>query len=254
MGFIKQSNTKTVSAYLTPLGRKYVLDGDREEFEIKFFSLHDEDTNYFISSNIISANTYNTLKSGFVPDITGDDSTCIKSIAKASEVNIDNVLFGSQNNSVGFIGTDGEINTRLCFLNLTSANPNLVLGNNVTSGNLTLNVILTSPDGTPVTSTEINNVQFYLNIIPQNVRVGVNGGTQRNNVNIQPVLINITSTTTVIQLSYTSDLPVSINNTTIPVSISVTIEPYRSFVNLDNNNLTFTGSATSNSTPPNQFA
>ena len=80
MGFIPSSTTQTLSAYLTQQGRKYILSGTKEQFQVAYFSLHDSDINYTIASNIISTN-YNNLPNGFVPDITGDISECIKSIA-----------------------------------------------------------------------------------------------------------------------------------------------------------------------------
>ena len=52
MGFIPQTNTKTLYAYLTPKGRQYILDGNQEDFQVAFFSLHDDDVNYYISSNL----------------------------------------------------------------------------------------------------------------------------------------------------------------------------------------------------------
>jgi hypothetical protein len=61
--------------------------------------LHDDDINYLISKETIgvdsSGNTlYNTLKSGFLPDITGDIDSCVKS-NKASIVFGRNMLTGT---------------------------------------------------------------------------------------------------------------------------------------------------------------
>jgi hypothetical protein len=95
MGFIPQINTKTLYAYLTPKGREYILDGDKQDFQIAYFTLHDDDVNYFVSSNISAGTTYYTLPSGFVPDITGDADTCIKSIAEGTNVNLMSSLSGS---------------------------------------------------------------------------------------------------------------------------------------------------------------
>jgi hypothetical protein len=81
MGFIPSSSTQTLSAYLTYQGRQYILSGTKEQFQVKYFSLHDSDINYNIAKNIVSTK-YNNLPNGFVPDITGDISECIKSIAK----------------------------------------------------------------------------------------------------------------------------------------------------------------------------
>jgi hypothetical protein len=92
MGFIPSSTTQTLSAYLTEQGRKYILTGLKTDFTIKYFSLHDSDINYVIASNIVSSN-YNNLPNGFVPDITGDISECIKSIAKGVSPNENSYLF-----------------------------------------------------------------------------------------------------------------------------------------------------------------
>lgn len=80
MGFIPSSTTQTLSAYLTQQGRKYILSGTKADFSVKYFSLHDSDVNYIIARNIVSTN-YNNLPNGFIPDVTGDISECIKSIA-----------------------------------------------------------------------------------------------------------------------------------------------------------------------------
>jgi hypothetical protein len=84
MGFIKSSTTIQLYAYFTEYARERIFNGDVIDFQIKNFSLHDEDINYKISKESIgvdsSGNTlYNTPKSGFIPDITGDNDVCIKS-------------------------------------------------------------------------------------------------------------------------------------------------------------------------------
>ena len=43
MGFIPQVSTKTLYAYLTPKGREYILEGDKVDFQIAYFSLHDDE-------------------------------------------------------------------------------------------------------------------------------------------------------------------------------------------------------------------
>jgi hypothetical protein len=85
MGFVTSSSTIQLYAYLTQYARERILNGDITEFQAKYFSLHDEDVNYLISKYTIgqdsSGNTlYNVLKTGFVPDITGDPDSCIKSM------------------------------------------------------------------------------------------------------------------------------------------------------------------------------
>ena len=49
MGYIQQSNTKKIYAYLTQLGKEKIISGDTIDFQVKYFSLHDEDINYIIA-------------------------------------------------------------------------------------------------------------------------------------------------------------------------------------------------------------
>jgi hypothetical protein len=91
MGFIQQSNTKKIYAYLTQYARQQILDGNEADFTVKYFSLHDNDVNYKISANLVN-NSYNTLPSGFVPDITGDNDGCLLSIANG--IQLENSLGG----------------------------------------------------------------------------------------------------------------------------------------------------------------
>jgi hypothetical protein len=75
MGFVTKSNNKKIYAYLTENGKTKIITGDTIDFQVKYFSLHDNDVNYYISSKKAN-NIYNTLPSGFIPDITGDDNLC----------------------------------------------------------------------------------------------------------------------------------------------------------------------------------
>jgi hypothetical protein len=84
MGFIPSSSTIQLYAYFTEYARDAMIKGKKNVYEITHFSLHDNDVNYQISKEIIGLTQnqkliYNTLKSGFVPNITGDADTCIKS-------------------------------------------------------------------------------------------------------------------------------------------------------------------------------
>jgi hypothetical protein len=83
MGYIQQSNIKKIYAYLTQLGKEKIISGDTIDFQVKYFSLHDEDINYIIASKT-SGTTYNIPKSGFIPDITGDDNICLPNISDAT--------------------------------------------------------------------------------------------------------------------------------------------------------------------------
>jgi hypothetical protein len=176
MGFIPQVNTKTLYAYLTPLGRQYILDGNKEDFQVAYFSLHDDDVNYFISSNISSGTAYYTLQSGFVPDITGDADTCIKSIAKGTGINNLSTLSGSTiiDPTTGFLtvgpigsnGTIGARNTTIAGPTITTINDGqLAIGRPSYSTSFVVNI---SPPvtnaATPLSATEIANSKFYVRI------------------------------------------------------------------------------------------
>jgi len=82
MGYIQQSNTKKIYAYLTQKGKQNFITGDTKDFQVAYFSLHDEDVNYKISAQLTSPSTYNTLKSGFISDITGDNDFCSPNISE----------------------------------------------------------------------------------------------------------------------------------------------------------------------------
>ena len=93
MGFTPSSSTQSVNAYLTQSGRKKLLYSSASESQITFFSLHDNDVNYLISSKVDNITlTYNILKNGFIPDLTGDNDICIKSVAQAYDVNKNSYL------------------------------------------------------------------------------------------------------------------------------------------------------------------
>jgi hypothetical protein len=99
MGFLPSSSTIQLYAYFTEYAREKIFNGDVPDFKVTQFTLHDEDINYIISKETIgvdsSGNTlYNTLKSGFIPDITGDIDSCVKS-NKSSIVFGRNMLTGT---------------------------------------------------------------------------------------------------------------------------------------------------------------
>lgn len=73
MGYILSSDTITLNAYLTPLGRDRILSKDLNNKVVTSFSLGDSDMNYNIND---------PLTTGNVPDLTGDDTGCVKSIAE----------------------------------------------------------------------------------------------------------------------------------------------------------------------------
>lgn len=156
MGFIPSASTTTLTAYLTQKGREYILRGNKTDFNIKFFSLHDSDINYFISSDFVDGD-YNIPQSGFVPDITGDDDTCIKSIAQGIVINANSVITGGTKlNSVRPVYV-GFIEAR----KISLQNPAL------NSFNDTFTVSLTAPagDDSPISSFEFQNTSFAITVL-----------------------------------------------------------------------------------------
>jgi hypothetical protein len=242
MGFIPQVSTKTLYAYLTPLGRQYILDGDKADFQVAYFTLHDDDVNYFISSNISAGTTYYTLQSGFVPDITGDADTCIKSIAAGTNVNTMSTLSGSSildtttnKLTVGRIGTDGNINTRVC--TIQSSISKLEGGSlNPASTTYTVspfNVVIAPPSGdtVAVNGTEIANTQFYVRI----VNIGGAGNFTINGTSGTIILINPTVVSTPINITYQKLEGQVTQSGSVNIVFDIQIVPYRSFIDLGAN-------------------
>lgn len=87
MGYVPSTPTITLQAYLTQKGREYFINGTEEQINILYFGLSDNDTNYYISTNIVGGDN-NTLPSGFVPDISGDHLDCIRSIYVFKQKNL----------------------------------------------------------------------------------------------------------------------------------------------------------------------
>jgi hypothetical protein len=94
MGFVPSSSTIQLYAYFTQYAREKIFNGDEKTFTATFFTLHDDDVNYILSSKPTITTPYNILPSGFIPDITGDGNTCIKSLASGKYLN-NNMLTGS---------------------------------------------------------------------------------------------------------------------------------------------------------------
>jgi hypothetical protein len=239
MGFIPQINTKTLYAYLTPKGREYILEGDKQDFQIAYFTLHDDDVNYFVSSNISAGTTskYLTLPSGFVPDITGDADTCIKSIAEGTNVNLMSSLSGStiidplsNRLTVGQIGTDGNINTRL--LTISGPSSKSIVGGSISNGNnsTSISVVLSPPDPSPVTNNEITNTQFYIEITNAANITDIS----INSIRGAKVLIKPISSTITVSISFNVSAA-SIGTGSTPISFTIKIIPFRSFLNIGNN-------------------
>jgi hypothetical protein len=250
MGFIPQINTKTLYAYLTPKGREYILDGNKEDFQIAYFTLHDDDVNYFVSANISAGTTskYLTLPSGFVPDITGDADTCIKSIAQGTNIDTMSSLSGSsitESNrlTVGRIGTDGNINTRVCTIgaSVSRINGGSLNPNPTTPYTAQFNVVIASPSGDNVVinNAEITNTQFYIEIKDSN-----NGGATNFTINgtvSNKVLIKPTAAITPINITFKKGNLASVDGGSISVNFTIAITPFRSFVDLGtNSSVTYT--------------
>lgn len=72
MGFISSGDTTILSAYLTQRGRELLLNGTEDDIQAAFYALGDSDSNYKIT---------NPLDQGYVPDLTGDNSDCVISLA-----------------------------------------------------------------------------------------------------------------------------------------------------------------------------
>lgn len=157
MGFIPTSTTKTLNAYLTPKGRYYILYGDTKDFQVKYFSLHDNDVNYFITSQIINSN-YNKLPNGFVPDITGDNDDCIKSIAAGVVVDPNSIIIGGS--PVDF--------KRAIYLGFTQSkqiapSPNPTL--NTITGSFSLELTPPLNDTTPLSVDELTSTSFIVYVV-----------------------------------------------------------------------------------------
>ena len=92
MGYIPSADTVYATAYLTDIGRTYLFNKNNERFntngddlfEIKKFTLSDDDTNYQTSF---------LLESGDVPDITGKNEGCLKTTGNYIQSNLITYVF-----------------------------------------------------------------------------------------------------------------------------------------------------------------
>jgi hypothetical protein len=251
MGFIPQVSTKTLYAYLTPKGRKYILDGNQEDFQVAFFSLHDDDVNYFISSNISAGTAYYTLQSGFIPDITGDADTCIKSISDGTTVNMLCTLSGStiidpttNAPTVGPIGSSGTIGGRNTVISgpLTTTLNGGTLDTAKANQNTSFAVSITPPinnAAAPLTTTEIQNSKF-------NVRISNPSPSAffaNFKINNTPISLNtdflVTPTTASQAVSIIYTIAGSLN-TTQTVGFDITITPVSSNNSVTRGSLKYT--------------
>ena len=74
MGYISTGQTDGMVIYFTPLAIEYLMGKKTSptDLSIKYFSLGDSDTNYFIN---------NKLNIGYVSDLSGESTVCFKNVA-----------------------------------------------------------------------------------------------------------------------------------------------------------------------------
>jgi hypothetical protein len=261
MGFIPQVSTKTLYAYLTPLGRQFILDGDKEDFQVAFFSLHDDDVNYYISSNISSSTSYYTLQSGFVPDITGDNDSCIKSIAQGTRPNMLSTLSGSTDidpvtgkPTVGPIGSDGTIGAR----NTVIAGPTNTTINGGTidtsksNQTVSFSVSIAPPigDSVPLTTTEISNSKFNVKITNPSPNSLI-GNFKINNVLTSVNTDFLITPTTASQLVNVTYQIIAVPAASQTVTFTITITPASTNNSATRNSLAYTATyPVTTTTPP----
>ena len=177
MGYVPSSTTQNLYAYLTQKGRYNLLFENADAFQVAYFSLHDNDINYNIASEVINSQ-FNKPPKGFVPDITGDNDDCIRSIAQAYIVD---------SNSIIIPNVDGAEFVRPVYVGFTqtknspfAANPDL----NTFASSITLE--LTPPsNGTPITDQELSNTSFAVYLISKQgpiKNVLINGKSNQSEV------------------------------------------------------------------------
>lgn len=128
MGFIQQTGVTTLTAYLTQRGRQYLVDGNKVDLQVRYFTLNDPDVNYLVASEPTNVG-FNIVANGFIPDLSGSGDGLLSTVAGG--VGQSRTLQGG--NAIGLIGTDGELNTPInsaFFPNTTQA----VLLNKRTTG------------------------------------------------------------------------------------------------------------------------
>lgn len=127
MGFIQDTTTTSLRAYLTQIGRKYLVDGNKIDFQIKYFSFADPDVNYLQASEPFGDN-YNTLPSGYVPDLAGKIDASLNGIAGGIAQNFS--LKGGT--SVAQIGTNGILGGDITSVGFASTSQSVLLNKRTT--------------------------------------------------------------------------------------------------------------------------
>jgi len=77
MSYISSSTTVTITTYLTNKGRRYLVEGTSKDIEITQYVLGDSDNDYNLTSQAVP----NLLTTGEIPDVTGDNTNCVKSVS-----------------------------------------------------------------------------------------------------------------------------------------------------------------------------
>jgi hypothetical protein len=219
MAFLPSSSTKTLYAYLTQKGREYVLSGNKAQFAITQFSLHDEDVNYQISKFLVSSE-YNKLPKGFVPDITGDNDDCINSIAAGIFTNSNCTITGD---------TSGLLKqTRDVYVGFQNTTFNSPAPTNISqdsfSQTITLTVTPPENDSNAVTEQELTNVKLTVvaTLSTQAItNVKINGTS-----NTSPLLSFTNSQSLTITLTFDKNKTIATqNDRTIDSKIELQIIP-----------------------------
>jgi hypothetical protein len=218
MAFLPTSTTQTLYAYLTQKGREYVFTGNKEQFQITQFTLHDNDINYYIAKNLVNLQ-YNKLPRGFVPDITGDNDDCVLSVALGVHENLGSIITGTTSSTLR--------STRDLFLSFNAASYTAPApGDNVLTFNDfdNIQVLLTPPtnDINPLTEEEIQKTTFrvtatFANQYVKNIKI--NGS-----VNQSPLLAFPNTTGVLpINLSFEKNVPVGTPSQTVQAQITLDI-------------------------------
>jgi hypothetical protein len=259
MGFVPSSSTIQLYAYFTEYARERIFNGDVPDFQVRQFSLHDDDIDYQISKETIgvdsSGNTlYNTLKSGFLPDITGDIDSCIKS-NKNSIVFGRNMLTGTTQVSTPVVlgctnplatnyNEDANVDDGSCIItpgvrllkigfqdgtNTPIDNYGTSTFNNKKnfSHNFSVNLTQNVGESNP-TSTEITNTSFTVELVePPLSPVVLNGSIKVNNLTL-PATVNFNSSSNlIVTLSFNRDAtynpnPSEVDYTEIKIKLTQT--------------------------------
>jgi hypothetical protein len=171
MGFIPSSSTIQLYAYFTQYAREKIANSSKNDVRVTQFSLHDDDVNYLLTKEIVNGG-YNKLPSGFIPDLTGDIDTCIKSLAFGINKDFSNInlITGT---SIQYVPSSGPPSpppppstVRTLTVGFDNANyrsPDAVVGKNG-SGTFYINLKQLIGDSNNPTAAEIDATQINITI------------------------------------------------------------------------------------------